>query len=89
LGAVRWPTVGTGAITGLGFNWIYERAEPNFTILFWEKIAPFPPPQKKFTYKSKQQNGLRPWAGPAEDLDRPGLFPPHPQNQIGFPPTDR
>jgi hypothetical protein len=58
LGAVRWPTVGTGAITGLGFNWIYERAEPNFTILFWEKIAPFSP--EKFTYKSKQQNGLRP-----------------------------
>jgi hypothetical protein len=51
-------TAGTGAITGLGFNWIYERAEPNFTILFWEKIVPFSP--EKFTYKSKQQNALRP-----------------------------
>ncbi len=58
MGAVRWPTAGTVAITGLGFSWIYERDEPNFMTPFEEKIAPLFP--SKTTCKSKQQNGLRP-----------------------------
>ena len=49
---------GIVAITGLGFSWIYERDEPKFMTLLVEKIAPLLP--SKTTYKSKQQNALRP-----------------------------
>lgn len=44
-------TAGTGAITGLGFSWIYERDEPKFMTPLVEKIAPLLP--SKTTYKSK------------------------------------
>ena len=49
---------GIVAITGLGFSWIYERDEPKFMTPLVEKIAPLLP--SKTTYKSKQQNALRP-----------------------------
>ena len=49
---------GIVAITGLGFSWIYARDEPKFMTLLVEKIAPLLP--SKTTYKSKQQNALRP-----------------------------
>ena len=49
---------GIVAITGLGFSWIYERDQLNFMTPFGEKIAPLLP--SKTTYKSKQQNALRP-----------------------------
>ncbi len=49
---------GIVAIAGLGFSWIYERDEPKFMTPLVEKIAPLLP--SKTTYKSKQQNALRP-----------------------------
>lgn len=49
---------GIVAITGLGFSWIYERDEPKFMTPLVEKIAPLFP--SKNTYKSNQQNALRP-----------------------------
>ena len=49
---------GIVAITGIGFSWIYERDEPKFMTPLVEKIAPLLP--SKTTYKSKQQNALRP-----------------------------